>query len=93
MQKEVQEQPSRGRLSYPRGGRCELFAVQLARPSERAPQSITDLGDGDWLRFQQLPTYGGLGARGSSPFQYVGALSKEYNPGLEKTFLMWMARG
>lgn len=43
-------------------------------PAEKAPHSITDLGEGDWLRFQQLPTYGGLGARGSSPLQYVNTL-------------------
>lgn len=36
--------------------------------------AVSFLGEGDWLRFQQLPTYGGLGARGSSPLQYVNTL-------------------
>lgn len=37
--------------------------------------AVSFLGDGDWLRFQQLPTYGGLSASGSGPLQDVGALS------------------
>lgn len=43
-------------------------------PCEKAPHLVTDLGEGNWLRFQQLPTYRGLGAGGSSPLQYVDTL-------------------
>lgn len=48
MQKEVEEQPCRGRLSYPRGVRCELFTVQLAQGRQQAIWESTTVHHWPW---------------------------------------------